>query len=199
MRKVAGAFVFVVLCALSLAALGALGSQVYMGGPGGAAWRTMSQDCTIANTGVITCLKTNNVAFTSAATTAIGTSGATIPLLNGANTWSGAQTFEEVIGGTSTQTGTTYTLAASDCGTTIIFTNSSAITLTTLNSLSVGCAIAVEQSGSGQITVTNGTGATFSSAHSFTKTFGQYAIIGLFVDTNSGGSSAHLVLTGDGA
>jgi len=31
-------------------------------------------------------------ALTSAATTAIGTSGATIPLLNGANTWSGVQT-----------------------------------------------------------------------------------------------------------
>lgn len=35
----------------------------------------------------------NGAALTSAATTAIGTSGATLPLLNGANAWSGTQTF----------------------------------------------------------------------------------------------------------
>jgi len=53
---------------------------------------------------------------------------------------------------------------------------------------------------SGTITpAANGSGATKDSAHSFTKTFGQWAIIGLFVDTNSGGSSAHIVITGDGA
>lgn len=54
---------------------------------------TLSQDCTMTNAGVITCLKTNNVAFTSAATTGIGTSGATIPLLSTANTWTLGQTF----------------------------------------------------------------------------------------------------------
>jgi hypothetical protein len=32
----------------------------------------MSQDCTITNAGVITCLKTNNTAFTSYATAAVG-------------------------------------------------------------------------------------------------------------------------------
>ena len=45
-----------------------------------------------ANSYTIAVTKTGGVAFTSAATTAIGTSGATIPLLNGANTWSGVQT-----------------------------------------------------------------------------------------------------------
>lgn len=113
-------------------------------------------------------------------------------------TWTGGQTFGKVIGGTSTQSGTTYTLAATDCGTTIIFTSASAITLTTLNSLVVGCAIAIEQGGAGQITLANGSGATSHSAHSYTKTFAQYAIIGLFVDTNSGGSSADFIITGDG-
>src|SRR5262247_1913026 len=52
-----------------------------------------SQDCTISAAGVFTCLRTNNVLFTTAATTAIGTSGATIPLLNGNNTYSGTATF----------------------------------------------------------------------------------------------------------
>lgn len=55
---------------------------------------TMSQDCTIvASTGIITCLKTNNVAFTSAATTAIGTSGAVLGLLNSNLTFGGSDTF----------------------------------------------------------------------------------------------------------
>ena len=53
----------------------------------------LSGDCTTSGSNAVTCLKTNNVAFTSAATTAIGTSGATIPLLSTANTWTLAQTF----------------------------------------------------------------------------------------------------------
>ena len=48
------------------------------------------QDCNPV-TGV--CTKTNGSALTSASTTAIGTSGATIPLLSTANTWTLGQTF----------------------------------------------------------------------------------------------------------
>lgn len=68
--------------------------QVYVGVTSAAPkFSTMSQDCTIANTGVITCTKTNNVSFGTAAVVNTGTSGATIPLLNGVNTWAAAQTF----------------------------------------------------------------------------------------------------------
>ncbi len=81
----------------------------------------------------------------------------------------------------------------------VIFTNASAITVTTLNSLTPGCSIALEQGAAGQITVSNGSGATLTSAHSYTKTFNAVgAIIGLFVDTGTG-ANAHFVLTGDGA
>ena len=62
----------------------------------------LSGDCSLTYTGAITCTKTNGASFTSAATTAIGTSGAVIPLLSTANTWSQNQTFS----GTGT-TGTT--------------------------------------------------------------------------------------------
>jgi hypothetical protein len=127
-----------------------------------------------------------------------GTSGHTLPFLDGANTWSGTQTFGAVVGSINTQSGTTYTLQASDCGKTILFTSGSGISLTTLNSLAAGCSIAVEQGGAGQITIANGSGATSHSAHNYTKTFGQYAILGLFVDTNSGGSAANFIITGDG-
>lgn len=108
-------------------------------------------------------------------------------------------TFRATQGVLTTQSGTTYTLAATDCGTTIRFTNGSAITLTTLNSLSVGCTIAILQAGAGQITLANGSGATSHSAHSYTKTFAQYSVLGLYVDTNSGGTAADFIITGDGA
>jgi hypothetical protein len=131
--------------------------------------------------------------------TGLAKSGGNLVLdLAHANTWTGPQSFGEVIGTVSTQTGTTYTLSASDCGTTIRFTNASAITVTTLNSLPVGCAIAIEQAGAAQVTIAAGAGATQHSAHGYSKTFGQYAILGLFVDTNSGGSAADIIITGDG-
>jgi hypothetical protein len=131
--------------------------------------------------------------------TATGTSGHALPYLDGANTWSGTQTFGPVIGAVTTQAGASYTLAATDCGTTILFTNASAITATAPNSLPAGCAIAIEQQGAGQVTIAAGAGATQHSAHGFTKTYGQYAILGVFVDTNAGGSSADVIITGDGA
>jgi hypothetical protein len=128
-----------------------------------------------------------------------GTSGHVLPYLDGNNTWSGTQTFGPTVGQVSTQAGTTYTLAATDCGATILFTNASPIVLTTLNSLPAGCAIAVEQGGAGQVTIAVGSGATQHSAHAFTKTYAQYAILGLFVDTNVGGSAADIIISGDGA
>jgi hypothetical protein len=131
--------------------------------------------------------------------TTIGTSGHVLPFLDGTNTWSGRQTFGSVVGTVSTQAGTTYTLAVTDCGTTIRFTSASLVTVTTLNSLPAGCAVAVEQAGAGQVLIVAGSGATQHSAHSITKTFGQYAILGLFVDINSSGSAANIIITGDGA
>lgn len=131
--------------------------------------------------------------------TPTGSTGHVLPFLDGNNTWSGTQTFGPVLGSVSTQAGTSYTIAATDCGTTILFTNDSSVTLTTLNSLPVGCSIAVEQGGAGQVTIAAGSSATQHSAHGFTKTYGQYAILGLFVDSNVGGSAANVIVTGDGA
>lgn len=131
--------------------------------------------------------------------TATGTSGATIPLLNGTNTFSGVQTFGEVISTVSVQSGTTYTFAATDCGTIVEFTSASAVTATLPNSLAIGCAIASVQGGAGQVTFTAAAGGTLVSAHSFTKTFAQHAIVSLSVIENSGGTAAQWTLSGDGA
>ena len=126
-----------------------------------------------------------------------GTSGATLPFLNGTNTWSGTQTFAAVIGAVTTQTGTTYTLAAADCGTTVRFTSGSAITVTLPNSLSAGCHVAVVQDGAGQITFSAAGGGSLQNRQSHTKTAGQYAGVGLSVNDNSGGSAAAWRLFGD--
>lgn len=130
------------------------------------------------------------------AAAAVGTSGATLPLLNGTNTWSGTQTFGTVDGTVTTQSGTTYTLTAADCGTMVRFTNASAVTVTIPQGLAVGCNIAIEQAGAGQVAVNGSavTPATLHSAHSYTKTSAQWAIIGISIE-----STNVAILTGDGA
>ncbi len=160
----------------------------------------VSGDCT-STAAAFTCLKTNGSAFGTAATQATGTSGGTLPFLNGTNTWSGVQTFGEVIGGVTTQSGTTYTFAATDCGTEVDFTSSSAVTATIPATLTLGCNIAVLQAGTAKVSVNGSavTPATLHSAHSYTGTFAQWAIVGINIEANAGGSSAVAVLTGDGS
>lgn len=76
--------------------LGLANGSIFVGNASNIATaHTVSGDCTITNTAVVTCLKTNGTNFTTAATTAIGTSGATIPLMSSTNTWSGAQGFND--------------------------------------------------------------------------------------------------------
>jgi hypothetical protein len=134
---------------------------------------------------------------------ATGTSGHTLPYLDGANTWSGAQTFGAVKGASTTQAGTTYTVQASDCGTMMIFTNAAAVTVTVPASIvpaaGTTCNMALWQQGAGQVAVNGSavTPATLVSAHSYTKTFGANAVVGLSLTTISGTATANL--TGDGA
>lgn len=61
----------------------------------GTTWTSQSLggDGTLSGSGSLTVTKTNGANFTTAATTAIGTSGGTIPLLNSENTWSAQQDF----------------------------------------------------------------------------------------------------------
>ena len=161
------------------------------------------------STSITGALKGNGTAVSQAAcadlsngatgcSTAIGTSGATIPLLNGTNTWSGVQTYGEVIQAVTSQSGTTYNLAATDCGTLILFTSNSAVTVTAVNSLPVGCWISLEQSGTAKVSVSAGASATLNSPHSYTGTFAQHSLIGVVVISNAG-SAAVYDLWGDGS
>lgn len=124
---------------------------------------------------------------------------ASIPALASNQTWTGTQTFGPVIQSINLQTGTTYTLQASDCGKRVVATNAGAITITTFQAAVVGCSTDIEQGGAGQVTIANGGSATLVSSHAYTKTFNaKGAVINLFTDANAG-SAAEWVLAGDGA
>jgi hypothetical protein len=154
----------------------------------------------------------------SSAPTINGFSGTSIPQYGGINCTSNGtsldcvgvgvlatQTVTTVYGSSNTQSGATYTIAASDCGKTIIGTDASAATYTIPASIvpaaGTTCIISVIQAGgSGKISV-NGSAvsaATLQSAHSYTGTSGtQWSEITLTLSTIA--STATAVLTGDGS
>ena len=77
------------------------------------------------------------------------------------------------------QTGTTYTLAASDCGKLVTLSNASAITLTVPQdsdaTIPIGTYVDLYQLGAGQVTVVAGSGATLRKNAATAKLNGQYA------------------------
>lgn len=141
---------------------------------------------------------------------ALGTRTATFPAntgtlaeLNLAQTWTAAQTFGTVNGTTTTQSGTTYTLASTDCGTTVQFTSSSSVTVTIPNTLLAGCSIAMEQQGDTSAAAVSITGsavtpATLHKAFTNGTTRVQYSVIGITIESGTG-SNAVAVMWGDGA
>lgn len=72
------------------------------------------------------------------------------------------------------QTGTTYTLQASDNGKVLTFNNASAITLTVPSGLGAGFNCLVVQIGAGQVTF-SASSTTINNRSGYTKTAGQYA------------------------
>lgn len=117
--------------------------------------------------------------------------------LSGTNSWTGPQTFSEVIGTETTQSGTTYTFANTDCGTDVRFTSNSAVTATIPTTLTVGCHINVIQRGTAKVSV-NGTAVsacTLTSGHSYTGTSGTAgSVVGIIMD-----AANTCILTGDGS
>ena len=131
----------------------------------------------------------SNLGLGSSALFSSGTSGATVPLLNGINTWSGGQTMsagltltgstEARISYTPSTISTdsvgfrgapvngqdaTYTLVLNDAGKNILHTSSSAHTWTVPPNSSVafpiGTTILVQNIGSGLVTITRGSGVS---------------------------------------
>jgi hypothetical protein len=77
----------------------------------------------------------------------------------------------------NTQSGTTYTLTATDNGKIISCTSNSAVTIS-VPALTSGFNCLIVQRGTGQVTLVNG-GGTVNNRYNFTKTAGQHAIMSL--------------------
>lgn len=96
------------------------------------------------------------------------------------------------------QTGTSYTLQASDAGKIVELTNAGAIALTVPNNFDEGFACTIVQGGAGQVTVASTGSGTVVNRQSHTKTAGTNAMAALYVRSNTG-TDAVWVLGGDTA
>lgn len=97
------------------------------------------------------------------------------------------------------QTGTAYTLSASDCGIPLDIANGSPVTVTVPGTYPLDCFTPITQTGAGQITVVTSTGATIDGPGGITKTRVQWSTISVMANTNAGGTTAHVIVGGDGA
>ncbi len=80
-------------------------------------------------------------------------------------------------GGLNAQTGTTYTLQASDAGKVVTLTNASAITVTVPSGLSADFTCKLVQGGAGVVTLVAGASATVNSFGSLYSSQGQFAVV----------------------
>lgn len=81
-------------------------------------------------------------------------------------------------GGVNAQTGTTYTLAATDNGAVVTLNNASSITVTVPSGLGKGFSCICIQIGAGQVTFSAGSGATLNAANGL-KTANQHSAVSL--------------------
>ncbi len=97
---------------------------------------------------------------------------------------------------TTTQSGTTYPLTQSDCGTSIRFTSASAVLVTLPATLTLQCVVMIWQGGAGNVSFTQAaTSTTPANAHGYTKTFAQYSAVVVF--NGIGGLASAWALQGD--
>ena len=113
-------------------------------------------------------------------------------------TYSSAAWVAAVSSKINAQSGTAYTLASTDMGKIVECSNAAAVTLTLPNSLPQGFNCSIVQKGAGQVTLSAASGATLRNFDSFTKTAGQYALLNLYVTSNTGGSAAIYIMQGRG-
>jgi len=121
-----------------------------------------------------------------------GDTGITTDLANDVN--GNAYSIYGVTNTYNDQTGTTYTLQATDTGNVLTFDNAANVTVTVPATLPVGFSCTVIQLGAGQVIFTGG--ATINHVQGHDRTFGQYAMAILAVYANSGGSAAVACLSG---
>ena len=114
-----------------------------------------------------------------AATKTVGTANSNVIAVGGSGGVDlGGNALSNFDASVNEQTGTTYTLLASDLGKIVKFTSGSAITVTLPNNLGLGFTCTVIQYGAGQITFATSS-STLYNRQSHTKTAGQYGVVSL--------------------
>lgn len=96
------------------------------------------------------------------------------------------------------QSGTTYTIQASDNGKIVVLNNASAITVTVPNSLTAGFNCLLVQKGAGQVTVSAAASGNLRNYNGDNKLAGQYATASLFIESN-GGTAPEIYFQGETA
>jgi hypothetical protein len=120
-----------------------------------------------------------NLGLGDAATKTVGTANSNVIAVGAAGGVDlGGNALSNFDASVNEQTGTSYTLLASDLGKIVKFTNGSAITVTLPNNLGLGFTCTVIQYGGGQITFSTSS-STLYNRQSHTKTAGQYAVVSL--------------------
>lgn len=99
----------------------------------------------------------------------------------------------------STTAATAFTLSTADNGKVIETTAGTAVTATLSATAAAGTRVTLTQTGAGQVTFTPASGAALRNYAGYDATAGQWAVVGLYVRANSGGSAAEWVLTGEAA
>jgi hypothetical protein len=122
-----------------------------------------------------------NLGLGDAATKTVGTGNSNVLAVGGSGGVDlGGNALSNFDASVNTQTGTSYTLLASDLGKIVKFESSSAVTVTLPTGLGQGFTATVIQYGAGQITFSvSGYSSTLYNRQSHTKTAGRYAVVSL--------------------
>jgi hypothetical protein len=119
-------------------------------------------------------------------------------LRNADNDFNGNSLFD-FTGEIVTETGSFVLSQATHGGKFVRVVSASPVVATIPNSLPEGFNCTIAQRGAGDVSFSPAGGATLDNRQSHTKTAGQKAVVGIFVDSNVGGASAVAVLAGDTA
>jgi len=118
-----------------------------------------------------------NLGLGTAATKAVGTADTNVIAVSSGEVDLGGNTISGFDASINDQTGTAYTLLASDNGKVVVLNNGSAVTVTVPSGLGAGFNCSFVQKGAGQVSFDNNSGATtINNRQSHTKINAQYGV-----------------------
>ena len=134
-----------------------------------------------------------NLGLGDAATKTVGTADTNVIAVSSGTVDLGGNTLEDFDASINDQTGTAYTLLASDNGKVVVLNNASAVTVTVPSGLGAGFNCSFVQKGAGQVSF-SASSTTIYNRQSHTKINGQYGVASLLAY-----ASDTFVLAGDTA